>query len=25
MNRGKYVYHVFSGDEETATGEFEIR
>jgi hypothetical protein len=25
LNRGKYVYHVFSGDEETATGEFEIR
>jgi hypothetical protein len=25
LARGKYVYHVFSGDEETATGEFEIR
>jgi hypothetical protein len=25
LNRGKYVYHVFTGDEETATGEFEIR
>lgn len=25
LNRGKYVYHVFTGDEETATGDFEIR
>jgi hypothetical protein len=25
LNRGKYVYHVFAGDEETAFGEFEIR
>lgn len=25
LDRGKYVYHVFSGDEETAFGEFEIR
>jgi hypothetical protein len=25
LKRGKYVYHVFCGDEETATGEFEIR
>lgn len=25
LKRGKYVYHVFSGDEETATGEFEMR
>lgn len=25
LERGKYVYNVFSGDEETATGEFEIR
>ena len=23
--RGKYVYHVFCGDEETAAGKFEIR
>jgi hypothetical protein len=25
LNRGKYVYRVFTGDEETATGELEIR
>jgi hypothetical protein len=25
LNRGKYVYRVFAGDEETATGEIEIR
>jgi hypothetical protein len=25
LNRGRYVYRVFSGDEETATGELEIR
>jgi lipopolysaccharide export LptBFGC system permease protein LptF len=25
IKRGKYVYRVFSGDEETATGELEIR
>jgi hypothetical protein len=25
LNRGKYVYRVFSGDEETAAGELEIR
>src|SRR5689334_17856130 len=25
LQRGKYVYHVFSGDEECATGGFEIR
>lgn len=25
LKRGKYVYHVFTGDEESATGEFEIR
>ncbi len=25
LERGKYVYHVFSGDEETATGNFEMR
>ena len=25
LERGKYVYHVFCGDEETATGKFEIR
>jgi hypothetical protein len=25
LARGKYVYRVFSGDEETATGNFEIR
>ena len=25
LQRGKYVYHVFSGDEESATGAFEIR
>jgi hypothetical protein len=25
LQRGKYVYHVFSGDEETATGNFEMR
>ncbi len=25
LARGKYVYHVFSGDEETASGQFEIR
>ena len=25
LARGSYVYRVFSGDEETATGKFEIR
>jgi hypothetical protein len=25
LKRGKYIYRVFSGDEETATGEIEIR
>jgi hypothetical protein len=25
LERGKYVYNVFAGDEETAAGEFEIR
>ena len=25
LSRGKYIYHVFSGDEETATGKFDIR
>lgn len=25
LKRGKYVYHVFSGDEETARGQFEVR
>ena len=25
LERGKYVFHVFEGDEETATGNFEIR
>jgi hypothetical protein len=25
LARGKYVFHVFSGDEETATGNFDIR
>ena len=25
LKRGKYVYHVFSGDEETATGQFNVR
>ncbi len=25
LKRGKYIYHVFSGDEETASGKFEIR
>jgi hypothetical protein len=25
LERGKYVYNVFSGDEETAAGQFEIR
>lgn len=25
LQRGKYVYHVFTGDEESATGGFEIR
>lgn len=25
LSRGKYVFSVFSGDEETATGNFEIR
>ncbi len=25
LARGKYIYRVFSGDEETASGEFEIR
>ncbi|MEI9944746.1 MAG: T9SS type A sorting domain-containing protein [Chitinophagaceae bacterium] len=25
LERGKYIYNVFSGDEETAAGEFEIR
>ena len=25
LERGKYIYHVFCGDEETATGKFDIR
>ena len=25
LERGKYIYHVFRGDEETATGKFDIR
>ena len=25
LERGKYIYNVFSGDEETAAGQFEIR
>lgn len=25
LKRGKYVYHVFCGDEETAMGEFHVR
>ena len=25
LERGKYIYHVFCGDEETAAGKFEIR
>ena len=25
LARGKYIYHVFSGDEETASGKFDIR
>jgi hypothetical protein len=25
LKRGKYIYHVFCGDEETATGKFDIR
>ncbi len=25
LARGKYIYHVFAGDEETATGKFDIR
>jgi hypothetical protein len=25
LAKGKYVYHVFSGDEEKATGQFEIK
>lgn len=25
LKRGKYIYHVFCGDEETATGKFNIR
>ncbi len=25
LKRGKYIYHVFCGDEETAVGKFEIR
>jgi hypothetical protein len=25
LKRGKYIYNVFSGDEETAAGKFEIR
>jgi hypothetical protein len=25
LERGKYVYNVFAGDEETASGQFEIR
>ena len=25
LERGKYVFHVFCGDEETANGKFEIR
>jgi len=25
LERGKYVYNVFCGDEETAAGKFEIR
>jgi len=25
LDRGRYIYHVFCGDEETATGKFDIR
>jgi len=25
LKRGKYIYHVFCGDEETAIGKFDIR
>ncbi len=25
LEKGKYIYHVFCGDEETATGKFDIR
>jgi hypothetical protein len=25
LERGKYIYHVFCGDEETASGKFDIR
>ena len=25
LQRGKYIYHVFCGDEETATGKLDIR
>jgi hypothetical protein len=25
LSRGKYIYHVFCGDEQTATGKFDIR
>jgi hypothetical protein len=25
LQRGKYIYHVFCGDEETASGKFDIR
>lgn len=25
LERGRYIYHVFCGDDETATGKFEIR
>ena len=25
LERGKYIYHVFCGDDETATGKFDIR
>jgi hypothetical protein len=25
LERGKYIYHVFCGDEQTATGKFDIR
>ena len=25
LQRGKYLYHVFAGDEETVSGQFEIR
>jgi hypothetical protein len=25
LTRGKYIYRVFSGDEETATGNLEVR